>query len=282
MKKLNEFKKKKKSFLFSRTSLIVGMAIIIIVIIMALFPQLFTKLDPTAVDIKARLASPSAGHPFGTDNYGRDIFSRVVHGAGIDLMMGVVGTLIPFVLGGIFGMLAGYYGGVLDSILMRIIDVLMAFPFTILVIVIVTILGNGIINVYIALWIVGWIAYAKLVRGEVLVLKNSDFIQAAIIAGFTDRRILLRHMLPNVISSAVVYGVSDIVLCMLTGASMSFLGLGVQPPTPEWGAIMNEGKSYISYAWWITFFPGLVMAVTGIGFSLLGDGLTDFLRRKGR
>lgn len=282
MIKRKEFKKKKSSFWFGRVSLIVGMAVICIVVVMALFPQLFSRLDPTAVDIRARLAPPSAGHPFGTDNYGRDIFSRVVHGAGIDLMMGVVGTLIPFVLGGIFGMLAGYYGGIMDSVLMRIIDVLMAFPFTILVIVIVTILGNGIINVYIALWIVGWIAYAKLVRGEVLVLKNSDFIHAAVIAGFTDRRILLRHMLPNVISSAVVYGVSDIVLCMLTGASMSFLGLGVQPPTPEWGAIMNEGKSYISYAWWITFFPGLVMAVTGIGFSLLGDGLTDFLRRKGR
>lgn len=280
--KKSESKKRKKSFWFGRISLIVGMIVVVVVIFMALFPQVFTKLDPTAVDVRARLAPPSGSHPFGTDNYGRDIFSRVVHGSGIDLMMGVVGTLIPFVIGGILGMLAGYYGGVLDSILMRIIDVLMAFPFTILVIVIVTILGNGIINVYIALWIVGWVAYARLVRGEVLVLKNSDYIYAATIAGFTDRRILLRHMLPNVISSAVVYGVSDIVLCMLTGASMSFLGLGVQPPTPEWGAIMNEGKSYISYAWWITFFPGLVMAITGIGFSLLGDGLTDFLRRKGR
>lgn len=282
MKKQSEFKKRKRSFWFSRISLIVGMAVIIVVVFMALFPQVFTKFDPTSVDVKARLAPPSAEHLFGTDNYGRDVFSRVVYGSGIDLMMGVVGTIIPLVFGGILGMLAGYYGGVLDSVLMRIIDVLMAFPFTILVIVIVTILGNGIINVYIALWIVGWMAYARLVRGEVLVLKNSDYIQAAIIAGFTDRRVLLRHMLPNVISSAVVYGVSDIVLCMLTGASMSFLGLGVQPPTPEWGAIMNEGKSYISFAWWITFFPGLVMAITGIGFSLLGDGLTDFLRRKGR
>ncbi|HWQ29737.1 MAG TPA: ABC transporter permease [Negativicutes bacterium] len=282
MKKQIEIKKKKRPFWLSRLSLIIGMAVIIVVVVMALFPQLFTSIDPTAVDTKSRLAPPSDGHIFGTDNYGRDVFSRVVHGAGIDLMMGVVGTVIPFIIGGIFGMLAGYYGGILDSVLMRVVDVLMAFPFTILVIVIVTILGNGIINVYIALWIVGWIAYAKLVRSEVLVLKNSDYIQAAVIAGFTDRRILLRHMLPNVISSAVVYGVSDIVLCMLTGASMSFLGLGVQPPTPEWGAIMNEGKSYISYAWWITFFPGLVMAITGIGFSLLGDGLTDFLRRKGR
>ena len=282
MKKQIEIKKKKRPFWLSRLSMIIGTAVIIVAVVMALFPQLFTSIDPTAVDIKSRLAPPSAGHIFGTDNYGRDVFSRVVHGAGIDLMMGVIGTVIPFIIGGIFGMLAGYYGGILDSVLMRIVDVLMAFPFTILVIVIVTILGNGIINVYIALWVVGWIAYAKLVRSEVLVLKNSDYIQAAVIAGFTDRRILLRHMLPNVISSAVVYGVSDIVLCMLTGASMSFLGLGVQPPTPEWGAIMNEGKSYISYAWWITFFPGLVMAITGIGFSLLGDGLTDFLRRKGR
>ena len=165
---------------------------------------------------------------------------------------------------------------------MRVIDVLMAFPFTILVIVIMSILGSGIQNVFIALWIVSWMSYARLVRSEVLKLKNTEFIQAAQVEGFSDLRILFRHLLPNVISQAVVYTASDIVMCMLTGASMSFLGLGVQLPAPEWGAILNEGRSYISYAWWITLFPGLFLAFSGIGFSLLGDTLTDVLRGKGR
>lgn len=273
---------KRKTAGHTRFTFIAGSLIVGLIVLMAAFPQIFTKFDPEEVSVMERLVAPTLAHPFGTDSYGRDIFARVVYGARIDLLLGVLGTIVPFFIGGVAGMLAGYYGGLFDTILMGLIDIMMAFPFTILVIVIISILGNGIINVYIALWLVGWMAYAKLVRGEVLILKSSDYIQAAKVAGFSDKRILLRHMLPNVISSAVVYAVSDIVLCMLTGASMSFLGLGVQPPTPEWGAIMNEGKSYISYAWWITILPGLMMAVTGIGFSLLGDGLTDYLRRKGR
>ncbi len=273
---------RKKKSSHKKVTFIVGSVIVGLVVLMAVFPRIFTKYNPIDVDVMASLSPPSLKHLFGTDNYGRDIFSRVVYGARIDLMMGVLGTVVPFFIGGIAGMLAAYYSGWFDRILIGLIDIMMAFPFTILVIVIISILGNGIINVYIALWLVGWMSYAKLVRGEVLVLKNSDYIQAARVAGFSDGRILLRHLLPNVVSAAVVYAVSDIVLCMLTGASMSFLGLGVQPPTAEWGAIMNEGKSYISYAWWITVLPGLIMAVTGVGFSLLGDGLTDYLRRKGR
>jgi ABC-type dipeptide/oligopeptide/nickel transport systems, permease components len=258
------------------------MVIVIAAFALAAFPGKFARFGPIDVDTTARMIAPCAAHPFGTDNYGRDIFSRVVYSAGIDLRIGILGTLVPFVFGSVLGLLAGYFAGALDSILMRVIDILMAFPFTILVIVIMTILGQGIKNVYIALWLVGWMSYARLVRGEVLVLKNCEFIQAAQVAGFSTKRILFRHILPNVISSSVVFAASDVVLCMLTGASMSFLGLGVQPPTPEWGAILNEGRGYISYAWWITFFPGLFLAVTGVGFSLIGDGLTDFLRTKGR
>ena len=261
---------------------IAGITIVALFLIISFFPQLFTQYDPIEIDATARLKPPSTQHLFGTDNYGRDIFARVLYGAKIDLYMGVLGTLIPFVVGTLLGLFAAYYGGFFDSLLMRTIDVLMALPFTILVIVIMTVLGQGLQNVFIALWVVGWMSYAKLVRGEVLVLKNSDYIQAATISGYSDMRILMRHLLPNVISSAVVFAASDVVLCMLTGASMSYLGLGVQLPTPEWGAILNEGRGYISRAWWITFFPGLFMAITGVGFSLLGDGLTDFLRAKGR
>lgn len=263
-------------------SFIVGIVIVAATILLAIFPQYIATHDPVAIDISAKLAAPSAEHFFGTDFYGRDIFSRVVWGTRIDLLIGVLGVSIPFVVGGFIGLLAGYYGGWLDAVLMRITDIMMSFPFTILVITIMAILGPGLQNVFIALWMVGWMSYAKLVRGEVLVLKNAEFIQAARVEGFTDGRILLRHLLPNVISSAVVFAASDVVMTMLTGASMSFLGLGVQVPTPEWGAILNEGRAYITFAWWPTLFPGLFLAVSGVGFSLLGDGLTDLLRTKGR
>lgn len=263
-------------------SFMTGAVIILLALAVALFPQIFTSHDPLAVDAVSILQAPSGVHLFGTDNYGRDVFSRVIWGTRIDLLLGVLGTIIPFVFGCVLGLLSGYFGGVLDSVLMRVIDILMAFPFTVLVIAIMTVLGQGMLNVYIALWFVGWISYAKLVRGDVLVLKNAEYIQAVKIAGFTNKRILLRHLLPNVINAAVVFAASDVVLNMLTGASLSFIGLGIQPPTPEWGAIMNEGRGYINIAWWITFFPGLFMAITGIGFSLLGDGLADFLRTKGR
>ncbi|MBQ3425270.1 MAG: ABC transporter permease [Clostridia bacterium] len=261
---------------------ILGVVIVVLALILAFFPGQIAPYDPTAVDITARSKAPSAQHLFGTDNYGRDIFSRVVWGTRIDLSIGFFGVIVPLIVGGIIGLLAAWYGGWLDSLLMRVSEIMMAFPFTILVIAIITILGTGTINLYIALWLVGWMSYARLVRAEVLTLKKAEFIEAARVAGFSDARILLRHVLPNVISSSIVFAASDMVMCMLTGASMSFLGLGVQPPTPEWGAILNEGRTYITYAAWMTFFPGLVLAVTGVGLSLLGDSMTDILRRKGR
>lgn len=261
---------------------ILGIIIVVAALVMAIFPEQIAPYDPTAVDITVRTKAPSAEHIFGTDNYGRDVFSRVVWGTRIDLSIGFFGVLVPMIIGGIIGLLAAWYGGWLDSLLMRISEIMMAFPFTILVIAIITILGTGTINLYIALWLVGWMSYARLVRAEVLKLKKAEFIEAARVAGFSDARILMRHILPNVISSSIVFAASDMVMCMLTGASMSFLGLGVQPPTPEWGAILNEGRTYISYASWMTFFPGLVLATTGVGLSLLGDSMTDILRRKGR
>ena len=283
MKKTSNHPQKRRLPLWmTRVTFVAGGLIVLLMIIVSLFPAVFAPYDPLEVAPAARFIAPCVEHPFGTDFYGRDILSRVVYGARIDLLIGVLGTAIPLVVGSILGLLAGYYGGLLDSLLMRVNDVMMAFPFTILVIIIMTILGQGMQNIFIALWLVGWMSYARLVRSEVLVMKNSEFVQSAVVAGFTNARILFRHVLPNVISSAVVFAASDIVMCMITGASMSFLGLGIQPPSPEWGAILNEGRGYISTAWWITFFPGLTMALTGVGFSLLGDGLSDFLRTKGR
>ena len=191
----------------------------------------------------------------GTDNYGRDVFSRVVWATRIDIIIGLLAVIVPFISGSILGLLAGYYGKWIDTFLMRILDISMAFPFMVLVIMIVAILGPSLSNLYIAIWLVGWKDYAKLVRSEVLVIKNSEYIQAAKIMGYNDFRILGRHILPNVLSSAIVFATSDIVMCIIAAAGLSFLGLGVQPPTPEWGAIISEGRAYISTAWWITAFP---------------------------
>ncbi|MDR2631024.1 MAG: ABC transporter permease [Spirochaetaceae bacterium] len=263
-------------------SIIAGSLIVLVMVFLALFPGAVAKQNPLDYSADRMLLPPSADHLFGTDHLGRDIFSRVIWGTRIDLMMGIVAVIAPFVAGTLIGLVAGYYGGLMDSLMMRACDIFMAFPFTLIVIVVVTITGPSITNLFIAMWLVSWMHYARLVRGEVLVAKNAEYVQAAKVLGYTDLRVLLRHLLPNVISGCVVYAAADVVMCMLAGASMSFLGLGIQPPTPEWGAIIESGRAYISNAWWIAAFPGLFLALTGTGFSLIGDGLSDLLRTKGR
>jgi peptide/nickel transport system permease protein len=263
------------------TTLIVGGLILCLVLLAAFFPGQFTRLDPTAQDMMALMQPPSAAHPFGTDNYGRDVFARVIYGTRVDLEIGFLAMIVPFLVGSTIGLIAGYCGGWVDAVFMRVLDVFTAFPFIILVIAIVTIMGSGVSNLYIAIWLVGWREYARLVRSEVLVEKNSEYVQAARNLGYSHLRIMFRHILPNVLSSAVVYGVSDIMMCMLMGASMSFLGLGVQPPIPEWGAIISEGRTFMNYAWWISTFPGIALAITGTGLSLLGAGISSIIRRDG-
>ena len=278
MKKTSNHPQKRRLPLWmTRVTFVAGGLIVLLMIIVSLFPAVFAPYDPLEVAPAARFIAPCVEHPFGTDFYGRDILSRVVYGARIDLLIGVLGTAIPLVVGSILGLLAGYYGGLLDSLLMRVNDVMMAFPFTILVIIIMTILGQGMQNIFIALWLVGWMSYARLVRSEVLVMKNAEFVQSAVVAGFTNARILFRHVLPNVISSAVVFAASDIVMCMITGASMSFLGLGIQPPTPEWGSMLSFARNYIWVAPHMAIVPGMAICVTVIAVNLLGDALRDFL-----
>ncbi|WP_242976050.1 ABC transporter permease [Desulfosporosinus sp. FKB] len=262
------------------TTFNMGFVFLVIVLVFTLFPGLFTSYSPSAQDPNVILSAPTAAHVFGTDNFGRDMFSRVLWGTRIDLEIGVLAVIIPLVIGSLIGLIAGYYGKWIDVLFMRLLDIVMAFPFTILVIAIVAIIGPGIRNLYIAIWLVGWKEYARLVRSEVIVLKESEYVQAAKTLGYSDTRILFKHVLPNVMNSAIVYSISDVMMCMLVGASMSFLGLGVQPPTPEWGALISDGRSLISSAWWICAFPGLALAITGIGISLLGDGLSDLLRTK--
>ena len=262
--------------------LYIGLFLVFVLLLMAFFPSLFTSLSPTDIVAEAKLSPPSKEHIFGTDVYGRDVFARCVYGTIVDLKIGVIAMIVPLIMGTIIGLLAGYYGCKFDMIVMRIVDIFTGFPFMVLVIAIVAILGTGLTNLYIAIWCVGWKEYARLVRSEVLVVKRMEYIDAARTMGFRDLRIILRHILPNVISGAIVYAASDIVLCMMSGASLSYLSLGVQPPTPEWGAIIAGGKNYISSAWWITLFPGLFLMLAGLGFSLVGDGLSDALRNRGQ
>lgn len=263
-------------------SLYIGAALLILLLVMAIFPGLFTKQSPTDICAEIKLQKPSREHIFGTDVYGRDLFARCVYATVVDLKIGVIAMIVPLITGTIIGLLAGFFGGKFDMIVMRIVDIFTAFPFMVLVIAIVAILGASLTNMYIAIWCVGWKEYARLVRSEVLIVKRKEYVDAARTLGFSNLRIILRHILPNVISSAIVYAASDIVLCMMSGASLSYLGLGVQPPTPEWGAIIAGGKNYISRCWWITLYPGLFLLFSGLTFSLLGDGLSDALRNRGR
>ncbi|MDR0589491.1 MAG: ABC transporter permease [Spirochaetaceae bacterium] len=275
-------RKKNRHPALRNAGIIAGSLIVLVMVFFALFPGAVAKQNPLDYSADRMLLPPSAEHLFGTDHLGRDIFSRVIWGTRIDLMMGIVSVITPLVVGTLIGLAAGYYGGLVDGLMMRSCDIFMAFPFTLIVIVVVTITGPSITNLFIAMWLVSWMHYARLVRGEVLVAKNAEYVQAAKVLGYTDLRILFRHLLPNVISGCVVYAAADVVMCMLAGASMSFLGLGIQPPAPEWGAIIESGRAYISNAWWIAAFPGLFLALTGTGFSLIGDGLSDLLRTKGR
>lgn len=275
MKKIIHFIQDNKLF-------VLGIAIVLFFVLLAAFPGVFTSYGPDAINAKDMLQAPSAVHWFGTDNYGRDLYTRVVYATRIDLYIGIGAMIIPFVLGTALGLISGYYGGKLDSMIMRIVDIFMAFPYMVLAIAIVAITKAGINALFISMWLVGWKEYTRLVRSETIVVKQQEYVEAAKVLGYGDFRIIIRNVLPNVLSSSIVYGASDIVMCMLSGAAMSYLGLGVQAPMSEWGAIISEGKTYLSQAWWITLFPGLFLMIAGFGFSLIGDGLSDLLRAKRR
>jgi peptide/nickel transport system permease protein len=254
-----------------------GAAIIVLWLVLALLAPWIAPFDPTALDSSASLLAPGGRHLFGTDNFGRDIFSRVLWGARVDLQICLIGVVFPFILGTILGAFSGYIGGAVDALLMRCIDIVLAFPFLVLMLAIIAILGPGLISFYIAMAMVGWVSYARLVRSQVLTLKHQDFVLAARSLGYSHARILFVHLLPNALAGALVFSMSDCVLVLLSGAAVSYLGLGVQPPTAEWGVMIAEGQSFITTAWWITALPGLAIVVLAMGFSLLADGLGDTL-----
>ena len=254
---------------------LIGLAVIVLAAVCAPF---LTPYDPTALSTGTGLRGPSAAHLFGTDQLGRDVFARVLYGARIDLQIGFIGVAIPLVAGVVIGLIAGYYGGVLDAVIGRVIDVVVAFPFLVLVIAIVAMLGPGLLNFYIAVSIVSWVAYARIVRGETLLAKNREYVLSARALGYRDARIMFRHILPNVVAPAFVFGMSDFILDILAGASLGFFGLGVPQPTPEWGVMIAEGRNFILTAPWVVVFPGFAIIVVGFFASLLGDALADQVR----
>ncbi len=258
-------------------SLKVGTAIMGVILFGAIFAPWVAPYDPYFQDFAVALQPPGAAHFFGTDSLGRDIFSRVIFGARIDLQIGLITTYVPMSYGMLLGAYSGYIGGWVDAVVMRILDTAMAFPFLVLIIVILAILGPGVQNIYISVFLVAWTMYARLARAEMMVERTKDYITAARVLGFPTNRIILRHGLPNVINSSIVFSMSDFVLNILLVSGLSFLGLGIQPPTPEWGAMISEGKDFILQAWWISTMPGFVVVLTGTGLSLIGDGLAQRL-----
>lgn len=261
--------------------LIAGAAILAVVLAIVIVAPIVSPYDTTAPNLSGETFAPiSLKHPLGTDNFGRDVFTRIAAGGRTDLSIAVFATVVTVIVGAIVGLSAGYFGGWADTLLMRVVDIAFAFPFFVLVIGIIAILGAGTINVFIAIWLVGWVAYARIVRGETLVARRLEYVEAARVVGMRHARIILRHILPNVITAAVVFSMADAIANVLLASSLSFLGLGVQPPNPEWGLMIAEGRDFFLRDWRLTTFPGLAVLVIGAGFSLLGDGLAETLRPK--
>ena len=247
-------------------------------IVVAIAAPMIAPYDPDAIDIRNLLAPPGAAHWFGADQVGRDVFSRVLYASRVDLLLCVAGVVPPLLIGTSVGLFSGYYGGAVDAMLMRFYDLTAAFPFFVLVLAIVGVIGPGLTNFVIALTLVGWVTYARLVRAEVLTLRDSEYVQAARCLGYPDRAILFRHIVPNAIGPVIAYAVSDAVLVMLAGASFGFLGMGAQPPLAEWGVMIANGQAFVQQAWWICFFPGLAAVSLGLGLAFLGDALGQLQR----
>jgi peptide/nickel transport system permease protein len=259
------------------SSLIAGVSIVLFWAVVAIVGPFLTTYDPITLDLVHALQPPGEAHWLGTDSYGRDLLTRLVYAAGIDLQMSFFGVVGPFVIGTTIGLLSGNFGGRADTVLMRILDITVSFPYFVLVIAIVAVLQPGLMSYYISLTLVNWVSYARLVRSQVIVLKYADFVLAARTIGLGELRVMTHHLLPNAIAPAVVFVMTDAVLTIVLGSSLGFLGLGVQPPTAEWGVMIAEGQLYLGTAWWISVFPGIAISVLALGFSLVADGLARLL-----
>jgi peptide/nickel transport system permease protein len=261
--------------------LCIGAAIVLALALIALGAPLIAPYDPTVMQVSNRLRPPSAQHWFGTDEFGRDVFTRVLYGARVSLGFGVAVTLLGIVVGTLVGLLAGYYGRWVDLGTQWAIDVLLAFPGLLLALAIIAILGPGLLSVMVAVAFAAIPYYGRLVRGQVLAIKHREFVEAARAIGVSDLLIIWRHILPNIVSPLVVLWSLDFAAGILALAGLSFLGLGAQPPTPEWGAMLSNGRDFLRDAWWIATFPGLALTIAVFGFNMLGEGLRDLLDPRG-
>jgi peptide/nickel transport system permease protein len=262
---------------WSNVTLWAGVAVVVTLIILTIVAPWTGLPAPDQQDLLAALQPPSLAHPFGTDQLGRDILSRVIYGTRIDFAFGFTTTYATLAVGMLLGALAGYLGGWVDTVIMRAVDVVIAFPFIVLILAIAAVFGAGLVGAYAGVLLVGWALYARLTRGEMLVLREKQFVLAAQTMGYSTPRVVFRHAIPNLLRPNLVFSMADMVLNILTLAALSSLGLGVQPPTPEWGAMIADGQGYLLTAWWVSTFPGLTVVAAGVAFSLIGDGLADRL-----
>ena len=259
-------------------SLMIGTGLLGVIVLAAILAPWITPYDPLAHDLDTILAPPSSDHLLGTDHLGRDVWTRLLYAARLDLLIGVGAVITPFLTGTLLGAVAGYYGGRIDLAVSAATDMLMAFPYYVLIIALVFSLGPGIPSIFIAMAIVAWVSYARIVRGEVLSARGQQYVMAAKTLGYTDFRIIVRHILPNVITQPVTYAMSDIVVIIVGVVTLSYLGLGVPPPTPDWGSMIASGQSFMTTQWQLSTIPGVAVVIVGLSFSLIGDGLTHRLR----
>jgi peptide/nickel transport system permease protein len=270
--------------LAARRTALFGLIVVLLVVVTALAAPLLSPFDPVEQDLgDLRLKAPgfrdAAGrmHPLGTDHLGRDLLARVIYGAQPALLVGSAAVVISGLIGMAAGLVAGYFGGRTDDVLMRLADVQLAFPFILLAIAVIGVLGPSLKTIIIVIGVSSWVVYARIVRGAVLTLREREFVQAALALGSGDGRVLLRHILPNALTPWLVVATLDMARVIVIESALSFLGLGVQPPTPTWGGMLADGRIYISTAWWLATFPGLAILVTVLGINLFGDGLRDTL-----
>ncbi len=261
---------------FKRNRLAVAGGIIVIsLFFVAIFAPYLSPYDPNEIDVSSILLPPSLDHPFGTDELGRDVLSRMIWGARISLQVGFVAVGIAVVIGVVLGAIAGYYGGMVDSLVMRFVDIMLSIPTFFLILAVIAFLEPSIFNIMAVIGLTSWMGVARLVRAEFLSLKEREFVMAAKSLGAGDMRIIFRHILPNAMAPVLVSAVLGVAGAVLTESALSFLGIGVQPPTPSWGNILTAGKDNIEIAWWLSFFPGLAILVTVLGYNLLGEGIRD-------
>ena len=272
---VNVKKPTRLALFFSDKRALIGLVIIAIVTITALVAPFLTPFGPSETDFEAILSPPSFTHPFGTDELGRDVLTRVIFGSRISLSVGLISVGLAFLLGTVLGLIAGYFGGVTDDLVMRIMDVILAFPGILLALAISAALGPSLFNVMLAIGFVNIPRFARLVRGQTLSLREMDYVSAAEALGQRAHLIILRHLLPNSLSPIIVQASIAMGWAILSEASLSFLGVGISPPTPSWGSMLNAGKGYMEIALWTTLFPGIAIFLTVLGFNLMGDGIRD-------